>query len=153
MGVEIERKFLVKSEDWRTLGTPVCYSQGYLVADGKRTVRVRVAGQKGFLTIKGGVQGITRKEFEYPVPLNDALEMLHLSETSVIEKYRTKILFEGKIWEVDEFEGRNKGLIIAEIELTAEEETFLVPPWIGEEVTGDFRYFNAYLSIHPFQSW
>ncbi len=153
MGMEIERKYLLKSQEWRALGNPIHYAQGYLVADGKRTVRVRIAGEKGFLTIKGKSNGISRLEFEYPVPVEDAQQLIQLCPVPVIEKYRTRILFEGKVWEVDEFEGENKGLILAEIELVSEDENFVVPPWIGEEVTGDIRYFNSQLAIHPFGSW
>ena len=153
MGMEIERKFLLKNDDWRSLGVPVHYAQGYLVADGERTVRVRVAGTEGFLTIKGKSEGFSRKEFEYPVPVDEALEMLRLCALSTIEKYRTKILFEGKIWEVDEFKGQNEGLTIAEIELISEDESFDTPPWIGQEVTGDLRYFNSSLARNPFKNW
>jgi len=153
MGMEIERKFLLRNDAWRTLGVPVHYAQGYLVADGERTVRIRVAGNNGFLTIKGQSAGFSRKEFEYPVPVDDAIEMLELCALPTIEKYRTKILFEGKIWEVDEFEGDNKGLIMAEIELLTEDEIFVVPPWIGEEVTGDVRYFNSFLARNPHKNW
>jgi CYTH domain-containing protein len=135
------------------MGTPVHYAQGYLVADNARTVRLRIAGSNGFLTIKGSSRGMSRLEFEYPIPVGDAMEMLKLCPLPVIEKFRSRILFEGKIWEVDEFEGENKGLILAEIELTSEEETFAVPDWIGEEVTGDVRYFNSRLAIHPFSKW
>ena len=153
MGVEIERKFLVLNNDWRTLGTPVNYAQGYLTADGIRTVRIRIAGEEGFITIKGGSNGISRLEFEYPIPVLDALEMLRLCAIPVIQKFRTKIDYKGKIWEIDEFEGDNKGLILAEIELTSEDESFDIPPWIGQEVTGDLRYFNSQLSVRPFRSW
>ncbi len=153
MGIEIERKFLLNNDDWRSLGAPIHFAQGYLVADGEKTVRVRVAGVKGFLTIKGRSQGISRKEFEYEIPVDEALELLRLCTIPTIEKYRTKILYEGKIWEVDEFEGQNNGLIVAEIELNSEDEIFAVPPWIGHEVTGDFRYFNSYLARNPFKNW
>ena len=153
MGVEIELKFLVLNNDWRTLGTPVNYAQGYLTADGIRTVRIRIAGEEGFITIKGGSNGISRLEFEYPIPVLDALEMLRLCAIPVIQKFRTKIDYKGKIWEIDEFEGDNKGLILAEIELTSEDESFDIPPWIGQEVTGDLRYFNSQLSVRPFRSW
>ena len=153
MGIEIERKFLLHNDDWRPLGTPVHYAQGYLVADGERTVRVRIAGDKGFITIKGPSQGISRKEFEYEIPPEDASEMLRLSSIPIVEKYRTKILYDGKIWEVDEFELQNRGLIMAEIELKSEDEIFAVPPWIGKEVTGDFRYFNSFLSRNPYNDW
>lgn len=153
MGIEIERKFLTKGEEWRALAVPVHYAQGYLVADGGRTVRVRIAGNLGFLTIKGQSHGMSRMEFEYPIPLEDAVELLLLCKTPVIEKKRSRIKWEGKIWEVDEFEGKNIGLILAEIELKSEEEPFMIPPWIGEEVTRDLRYFNSYLSQNPFTEW
>jgi adenylate cyclase len=153
MGMEIERKFLVKNDAWRALGVPMHYAQGYLIADGERTVRVRVAGANGFLTIKGKSQGISRLEFEYLIPREEALEILQLSVTPMIEKYRTKVLFEGKIWEIDEFEGDNKGLIMAEIELKSENEAFSVPAWIGQEVTGDIRYYNSHLAVNPFKNW
>lgn len=153
MGLEIERKYLLTNDDWRTLGTPIHYVQGYLVADGERTVRVRVAGANGYLTIKGKSQGFSRKEFEYPVPVDEALEMLGLCAIPVVEKYRSRVLFDDKIWEVDEFEGKNKGLIMAEIELESEDEIFSVPRWIGKEVTGDIRYYNSYLAMNPFQEW
>jgi adenylate cyclase len=153
MGMEIERKFLVKNDDWRLLGVPVQYAQGYLVADGERTVRVRVAGANGYLTVKGSTQGFSRLEFEYMVPREEALGMLQLSMTPMIEKYRTKVRYEGKIWEVDEFEGDNKGLIVAEIELKSEDESFSIPPWIGQEVTGDIRYYNSFLARNPFKNW
>ena len=153
MGLEIERKFLLSNDDWRHLGTPVHYAQGYLAADDFRTVRVRVAGNQGFLTIKGASEGFSRLEFEYPIPVAEALQMLGLCVMPMIEKFRTKISFEGKVWEIDEFEGDNRGLIMAEIELHSEEESFIIPPWIGEEVTGDKRYFNSQLALHPFQSW
>lgn len=151
--MEIERKFLLSNDDWRTLGVPIHYAQGYLVADGERTVRVRIAGTEGFLTIKGKSEGISRKEFEYTIPVEEALEMLGLCNFPTIEKYRTKIGYAGKVWEIDEFEGENKGLIVAEIELNSEDETFAVPPWIGKEVTGDVHYFNSSLVKNPFKNW
>jgi len=153
MATEIERKYLVKGEEWRALGIPVQFAQGYLLADGIRTVRIRIAGKSGFLTIKGKSDGMSRKEFEYPIPLEDAHEMMELSTIPIIEKRRSRIDWKGKIWEVDEFEGKNKGLIMAEIELKSEEELFDIPPWIGEEVTGDIRYYNSYLSQNPFTEW
>jgi CYTH domain-containing protein len=153
MGVEIERKFLLKTDDWRALGIPVHYAQGYLIADGERTVRIRVAGENGYLTIKGRSHGFSRLEYEYPVPKKEALEMLQLSITPVIEKYRTKVLYEGKIWEIDEFKGDNEGLVMAEIELKSEDEPFSIPPWIAEQVTGDIRYFNSHLAVYPFKNW
>ena len=153
MGIEIERKFLVSSNEWRTLGVPVHYAQGYLVSDGYRTVRIRVAGESAFLTIKGTTKGYSRPEFEYGIPVEEAIEMFKLCSLPVIEKYRTKVLFQGKIWEVDEFQGENKGLIMAEIELKAETESFSIPTWIGKEVTGDYRYLNSRLAVNPFKNW
>lgn len=153
MAIEIERKYLVKGEEWRGLAVPVQYAQGYLLADEGRTVRVRIAGDSGFLTIKGKSEGMSRMEFEYPIPLDDARELLLLSKMPIIEKRRSKIEWEGKIWEVDEFEGKNIGLILAEIELKSEEEPFMIPPWIGEEVTGELRYFNSYLAQNPYMEW
>jgi len=153
MAIEIERKYLVKGDEWREIGVPVQYAQGYLLADEEITVRVRIAGDSAFLTIKGKSEGMSRKEFEYPIPLDNSHELLLLSKIPIIEKKRSRIEWEGKIWEVDEFEGKNKGLILAEIELKSELETFSIPPWIGEEVSGDIRYFNSYLSQHPFTEW
>jgi adenylate cyclase len=151
--MEIERKYLVCNDKWRSLGVPVRYSQGYFIGDSEKTVRVRVAGENGFLTIKGISIGFSRKEFEYRIPLNDANELLLMCSIPLIGKYRTKILYEDKIWEVDEFEGDNKGLILAEIELKSEDETFSIPPWIGREVTGDIRYYNFHLATCPFKNW
>jgi len=153
MGVEIERKYLVRDDHWRGLGTPVHYAQGYLVADGIRSVRIRIAGEEGFLTIKGETKGFSRLEFEYPIPVLEAFELLKLCATPVVEKFRTKVLHADKIWEVDEFEGQNTGLVVAEIELKSEDESFEMPSWIGEEVTGDLRYYNSRLAIHPYQDW
>jgi CYTH domain-containing protein len=112
-----------------------------------------VAGANGFITIKGQSQGISRLEFEYLIPREEALEMLQLSVIPLIEKHRTKVRYEGKIWEIDEFEGMNKGLIMAEIELKSEDETFSVPAWIGQEVTGDIRYYNSSLAQNPYKNW
>ena len=152
MAVEIERKFLVVGDTWRT-APPVFYSQGYLNRDKLRTVRVRIAGEEAFLTIKGESVGARRAEFEYPIPLWDARELLTLCEQPLIEKNRRKILHEGFIWEVDEFLGENLGLVVAEIELPAEDSEFPRPEWIGEEVTDDSRYFNSSLSLAPFSQW
>ena len=135
------------------MGIPLHYMQGYIVADGLRTVRVRIAGEDGYLTIKGKTEGISRLEFEYPIPVEEAFELLKLCTTPVIEKYRTKVIFGNKTWEVDEFEGDNKGLVIAEIELKSEDELFELPSWIGEEVTGDLKYYNSRLATYPFRTW
>lgn len=154
MGVEIERKFLLVGDAWRTLGEPVLLRQGYLSSDPDRTVRVRIEGAAGTLTIKGRSQGATRAEWEYPLPLADAMELLdRLCEQPLIEKYRRRIAFAGHTWEVDEFLGANAGLAFAEIELASEDQPFDKPDWIGEEVTHDRRYFNSSLIKLPFSAW
>jgi adenylate cyclase len=154
MPTEIERKFLVKGDDWRTLATGTVYRQGYLSTKKGCTVRVRLVGDRGYLTIKGSTKGISRAEYEYPIPAEDAQEMLdNLCEAPLIEKTRYKIEFAGLTWEVDEFAGENQGLIIAEVELTDENQTIQLPDWIGKEVSDDSRYFNANLVQHPFSQW
>ena len=154
MGVEIERKFLLTGEAWRTLGEPVLLRQGYLSSDPDRTVRVRIENGAGTMTIKGRSAGATRAEWEYPIPLADANELLdRLCQQPVIEKYRRRIAFGGNVWEVDEFLGANAGLVVAEIELASEDQAFDKPDWIGSEVTHDKRYFNSSLIRHPFSGW
>ncbi|MCP4746964.1 MAG: CYTH domain-containing protein [Desulfobacteraceae bacterium] len=154
MGTEIERKFLLQNDDWRCLAKGITYRQGYLNSVKERVVRVRTIGGKGFLTIKGITTGATRAEYEYPIPEQDATAMLHdLCEKPIIEKKRYKIGFAGLTWEVDEFFGENQGLIVAEVELESEQQQFEKPPWIGEEVTGDPKYFNSSLIINPFTKW
>ena len=154
MGIEIERKFLVRGDQWRSLGTPVRYRQGYLAADIKRSVRVRVAGDRGLITIKGSTEGITRAEYEYEIPRADAEAMLdQLCNRPLIEKNRTKISLNGVIWEVDEFFGANQGLIMAEVELNSPQQAIDLPDWIGEEVSTNPRYFNSNLVQHPFTEW
>jgi len=155
MGVEIERKFLVDHEKWQQLKKPegTQYRQGYMLDEVKRTVRIRVAGKQGFITIKGSTLGITRKEFEYEIPVTDAIELLDGFTAGGIEKVRYKIHFEGKLWEVDEFHGDNKGLIVAEIELQHEDEQFTKPDWVTVEVSDDKRYFNSNLSKQPYKTW
>jgi len=154
MPTEIERKFLVKGDEWRTLATGTVYRQGYLSTKKGCTVRVRLVGDRGYLTIKGSTKGISRAEYEYPIPAEDAQEMLdNLCEAPLIEKTRYKIEFAGLTWEVDEFAGENQGLIIAEVELTDENKTIELPDWIGKEVSDDSRYFNANLVQHPFSQW
>ncbi|WP_421657126.1 CYTH domain-containing protein [Leptothermofonsia sp. ETS-13] len=153
MPIEIERKFLVKGDRWRSLATGSRYCQGYIVT-GPKTVRVRVVGNQGYLTIKGPSVGFSRSEYEYPIPIQDALEMLHsLCEPPLIEKTRYRIEVDGVIWEIDEFEGENKGLLLAEVELTNENQTITLPDWIGKEVSGDPRYYNANLAKNPFSQW
>jgi adenylate cyclase len=154
MGTEIERKFLVVGDEWRSLAQATHYRQGYLSSVKQRTVRVREADHKGTLTVKGVSVGATRKEYEYVIPATDADEMIdQLCEKPIIEKNRYKIPFGGVTWEVDEFLGVNKGLIVAEVELTSEDQSFVKPDWISEEVTGDPKYFNANLVARPFSTW
>ena len=152
--MEIERKFLVKGNEWRGLATGLDYRQGYLSTDNERAVRVRTIGKQGFLTIKGLSMGITRVEYEYEIPLSEADDMLDsFCLRPLIEKKRHKIPYGGLIWEVDEFFGINQGLIIAEVELEAEGQKFDLPDWIGKEVSGDQRYYNANLIAAPFTTW
>lgn len=154
MGIEIERKFLLKNDNWRGLAPGVKYRQGYLSSVKERAVRVRTIEDQGYLTIKGVSQGAARVEYEYPIPLDDANAMLDgLCEKPLIEKKRYKIPYQGLTWEVDEFFGENQGLIMAEVELESETQAFEEPDWIGEEVTHDSRYFNANLIHHPFSQW
>lgn len=154
MGIEIERKFLVIDERWRTLGTGVAMRQGYLSSHPDRVVRVRIEGDAAVLTIKGRSVGASRGEWEYPIPLADAEQFLtSLCEQPLIEKTRYRIQHEGMLWEVDEFFGANAGLVVAEIELAAEDQPFSRPDWLGAEVTDDARYFNANLIRHPFSAW
>lgn len=153
MPTEIERKFLVKSDAWREGPPGTEIRQGYLARDRERSVRVRVAGDKAFITVKGAGKGISRSEFEYPVPLEDAREMLKLCLPSLIEKTRHERHHAGHLWEVDEFQGQNAGLVVAEIELDAEDRDFEKPEWAGEEVSNDPRYLNACLAQRPWREW
>ena len=151
---EVEKKFLLTSFVWKRDAAGELYRQGYLSTDPKRTVRIRVVGEKGILTIKGEKIGDTAPEFEYPIPFADAVKLLdQLCLRPLIEKTRYKISHKGHIWEIDEFHGENKGLIVAEIELKEENEPFEKPEWTGREVTTDFRYTNAKLVEHPYTKW
>ena len=153
MALEIERKFLVNENNWRN-GQGTMYRQGYLNSAENRNVRVRVIDDRGYLTVKGISQGATRVEYEYEIPKPDAEDMLdNLCEQPLIIKKRFKIEFKGFVWEVDEFLGENQGLIIAELELESETQTFIKPEWIGEEVTGDPKYFNSNLIHRPYSKW
>jgi adenylate cyclase len=154
MSIEIERKFLVRDERWRSLGQGVLLRQGYLSSHPDRIVRVRIEGDAAVMTIKGRTVGASRGEWEYPIPLDDARVFLDaLCEKPIIEKTRYRIAHRGMVWEVDEFHGDNAGLVVAEIELTSEDQPFDKPDWIGEEVTHDPRYFNANLLRHPYCKW
>jgi len=151
---EIERKFLLANDSWRGLAQGITLCQGYLSTDKHCAVRVRIAGNKAWIGIKGETHGATRLEFEYPVPLEEARLMLErLAKRPLIEKTRYTIPFAGLIWEVDEFHGDNQDLIIAEVELEDEAQSFARPDWIGREVTGDPRYYNANLVANPFKEW
>ena len=154
MGIEIERKFLISSDDWRGLAEGVEYRQGYLSTVKERTVRVRTVAEEGYLTVKGISIGASRAEFEYEIPINDAHEMLdELCLRPLIEKRRYRIPIAELTWEIDEFFGENHGLTIAEVELESEHQPVDLPPWIGQEVTGDPRYFNSNLVTNPFSTW
>jgi adenylate cyclase len=154
MGKEIERKFLIRGDAWRSLAKGTSYRQGYLNSVKERTVRIRTIDDKAFLTIKGLTVGATRSEYEYEIPLEECNAMLDtLAEKPIIDKKRYKVPFGGLTWEVDEFFGDNAGLIVAEVELDSEDQVFNKPEWVGEEVTGDPRYFNSNLIKHPYTRW
>ena len=154
MGEEIERKFLVADDRWREGASGTRYRQGFLSTDPDRVVRVRIAGSKATLTIKGRTVGARRSEFEYPLPLEDAEELLdQLCMRPLIEKVRYTVVVGAHTWEVDVFEGDNEGLVVAEVELEREDEPFERPDWVGAEVTDDPRYFNANLIAKPFRLW
>jgi adenylate cyclase len=155
MAIEIERKFLVKNDAWRDRVESASHiAQGYLAADAHITVRVRLRDDRAYLTVKGPTRGMGRSEYEYEIPVADAQAMLRdLAPLPPVEKVRHLIRVGNHLWELDVFSGANAGLVMAEIELTAEDESFVLPDWAGTEVTGDPRYYNAYLARHPFTSW
>jgi len=154
MGEEIERKFLVRGDAWRENATSSAFRQGFLSTEPERTVRVRVAGDRGWLTIKGINVGSRRAEYEYEIPRDDAARMLEtLCTRPLIEKVRHTLVVGGHTWEIDVFEGDNAGLVVAEVELATEGEVFERPPWLGTEVTDDPRYFNSNLVHHPYKDW
>jgi adenylate cyclase len=153
MAQEIERKFLVDAARWRPSGPGVTFRQGYLSSQPERTVRVRLEGDAAKLTIKGISTGISRLELEYPIPRADAEQLLALCERPLIDKVRHTEQHGGKTWEIDVFAGDNEGLVLAELELTSEDESFTTPPWVTEEVSGDPRYYNANLIKAPYRSW
>jgi CYTH domain-containing protein len=152
MALEIERKFLTCGNGWRS-GDGVLICQGYLCREPSRTVRVRLAGEKGWITIKGITTGAMRSEFEYEIPAEDARSLLALCEAPLLEKRRRRIKHGEHWWDVDEFLGDNAGLVVAEVELAAEDEPFERPPWLGAEVTADARYFNSRLALSPYRTW
>lgn len=152
MATERERKFLVVSDGWKAGAVGTRYRQGYLSF--QPAVRVRIAGDQGYLTIKGPLQGMSRPEFEYPIPLEDALLLLEtLCHKPLIEKTRYRVPYGGHTWEVDVFEGENRGLVVAELELPSEQPPARWPDWVGEEVSDDPRYANASLVQHPYSEW
>lgn len=153
MATEIERKFIVTDGQWRRDAATTEIRQGYLVREPQRTVRIRTAGDKAWLNIKGATKGISRLEFEYEISPADAAELLSLSVDPPIEKTRHRIDYKGHRWEIDEFHGANAGLLMAEIELRSEHAEFPLPPWVGKEVSDDPRYYNASLSKTPFSTW
>ena len=158
MAKEIERKFLVKADAWHRPANGEDLRQGYLSTEEQRSVRVRTvrneSGQRGYITIKGRSYGASRDEYEYEIPFSEANEILeHLCRRPLIEKIRYRISFEGLTWEVDEFRGENRGLIVAEVELNDEKQPVAKPDWVTDEVTGDSRYYNTNLATRPFSSW
>ncbi|NJO67802.1 MAG: CYTH domain-containing protein [Rhodospirillales bacterium] len=154
MAVETERKFLVNGDDWRELATPRVMKQGYLSDDKRLAVRVRIAGDSAYLTVKGAKSGLSRLEYEYPIPVADADELLDtLCQRPLIEKIRHTLIHQGTEWVVDEFLGENEGLIVAEVELDSEDQQVPLPGWAGQEVTDDTRYLNVNLVKHPFSQW
>lgn len=156
MAKEIERKFLVNDHSFKKLASPTHYRQGYIPTSNGMTVRIRIAGEKGFITLKDKSVGFSRNEFEYEIPLSEAKQMLDtMCEKPQIEKFRYIIpAAEPKLkWEVDEFLGENEGLVVAEIEVPAEDTIFSIPEWVGTEVTGDKKYNNSQLCKHPYNEW
>ena len=151
--IEIERKFLIDTKLWKPTVKGIKISQGYLTIDSEKVIRVRIADEQGFITIKGKASGISRTELEYEIPKNDAEILLKMCNGFVVEKIRFKEKFLNMIWEVDVFEGKNKGLFLAEIELENENQVFDLPDWVGEEVTFDYHYYNSWLSKQPFSEW
>lgn len=154
MSKEIERKFLVKNDEYKAAASSFLFKQGYLSVDSGRTVRVRTYDNKGFITIKGKARSFTRDEFEYEIPANEADMMLeNLCIRPLIEKIRHFVIYKGNEWVIDEFLGVNSGLVVAEIELKSEEQLFDKPEWLGEEVTFDRRYGNSHLVTKPYSQW
>ena len=153
MGTEIERKFTVRSMEWRATEGGERLQQGYLSTDPDRTVRIRLVGERAWLTIKGRSVGSSRPEFEYSLPADDARQLLNLCQPPLIDKTRHRVRFEGHTWEIDVFHGENEGLVIAEVELEREGEDVRLPAWLGEEVTGNPAYYNSSLIHRPYRTW
>lgn len=154
MGKEIERKFVVDKAAWKPQDAGTHFKQGYLNSQKERVVRVRIEGDRAKLTIKGPSVGVTRSEFEYGIPVEDAAVLLdNLCEQPLIDKHRHKEIHGGKTWEIDVFHGDNEGLVVAEIELASEDEKFSRPAWAAREVSSDPRYFNSNLLKNPYRNW
>jgi adenylate cyclase len=154
MGIEIERKFLVQSDAWRSEATGTPYCQGYIAKTSGANVRVRIAGDRGFLTLKGKSQNLIRPEFEYEIPVDDAREMLAMwCHPFIVEKLRYRVAVGELTWEVDEFLGLNQGLILAEVELSDPNQVVPIPAWVGEEVSDLTQYYNSSLAYNPYSSW
>ena len=153
--LEIERKFLLRNDDWRALtgGSGRRLSQGYLCADAGRSVRVRIDGEKGTITVKGPREGISRVELQYTIPVRDAEILLGMCPRPLIDKIRHNVYHDGMKWEIDEFHGDNAGLIVAEVELESEDQSIFLPDWVGEEVSDQQRYYNSCLAKEPFSTW
>lgn len=151
--IEIERKFLVSPKKWTPSSKGIKLKQGYLAADHERTVRIRVSDEKSFLTIKGSTVGFKRDEFEYEIPNNDGEELLKMCVNTIVKKIRYKEKIGDFVWEIDVFEGENKGLVLAEVELENENQEIEIPDWAEKEVSGDFRFYNSYLAERPFSTW
>lgn len=152
--IEIERRFLLQDNSWRThVSQTLFLQQGYLSVEKERTIRVRISGKRAWLTLKGYISDLSRSEFEYEIPLSDAQTMLHTMCPFKVEKHRHLIEIDGFIFEIDEFSGENAPLVLCELELAHEHAAYPQPCWLGEEITGDGRFTNAYLSKHPYGSW
>jgi len=155
MAIEIEHKFLLANDDWRKhIDKSVSYCQGYLSSQATSSIRVRISDNQAWLNIKSATIGSQRHEYEYPIPITDAQEILsNLCRKPLIEKVRHFVTHDGNLWEIDEFAGDNQGLIVAEIELSENGQSFAKPNWLGLEVTDDLRYYNNNLAIHPYSEW
>ena len=154
MKKEIERKFLVLNDSYKGLGDFEYCIQGYIPSTNEPSIRIRIIGKKSFITIKSDINGITRLEYEYEIPNQDAKDLLELfCKKTIIEKNRYKIHYKSTLWEVDEFLGNNKGLVVAEVELNSEKECYSKPNWIGYEVSIDKKYYNYNLAKHPYIKW
>ncbi|MBN1987129.1 MAG: CYTH domain-containing protein [Prolixibacteraceae bacterium] len=151
--IEIERKFWVAKEKWKPAGEGRKLVQGYLSVDPERTIRVRIVGEQAFITIKGKTEGIRRTEFEYKIPKSEGEILLNMCLYSPVEKIRFKEKIGDCVWEIDVFGGANQGLILAEVELEQDDQQIQLPAWVGKEVSGDVRFYNSYLAVHPFSFW